>query len=95
MAALTVNGHSVKKRRVSDRWLRIGFGTAGVVLVLAIWQLSTLWLNPILFSSPTRVAAALPRMFSSGRARARRLARRPRIGPSPSGSGWSAGWSSG
>lgn len=66
MAALTINGHSVKKRRASERWLRIGFGTAGVVLVLAIWQLSTLWLNPILFSSPTRVAAALPRMFSSG-----------------------------
>lgn len=66
MAAVTVNGHTVRKRRVSERWLRIGLGTAGIVLVLAIWQLSTLWLNPILFSSPTRVAAALPRMFSSG-----------------------------
>jgi NitT/TauT family transport system permease protein len=56
----------VKRRRLSERWLRIGFGTAGIVVLLGGWQLSSLWLNPILFSTPSRVAAAYPYMIRSG-----------------------------
>ena len=53
-------------RRGRERRLRVGLGVAGIVVVLGAWQLSGLWLNPILFSTPSKVAAAYPYMFRSG-----------------------------
>jgi ABC-type nitrate/sulfonate/bicarbonate transport system permease component len=59
-------GDAGRARRGRERWLRPALGLAGIAVILGGWQLSSLWLNPVLFSTPSRVAAAYPYMFQSG-----------------------------
>lgn len=56
----------LRRRRTKERWLRVLLPIGAVVVLLGLWQLSSLFLNPLLFSNPARVAAAYPRLITSG-----------------------------
>src|SRR5579875_48508 len=54
------------RSRTRERWLRVLLPAGAMALLLGAWQLSSLWLNPLLFSNPLRVARAYRYLFDSG-----------------------------
>lgn len=54
------------RRRARNRVLRILLPAVTIAVLLGGWQLSSLWLNPLLFSNPLDVARAFPGIVTSG-----------------------------
>ena len=53
-------------RRRRRRWREIGIRCASLVIVLSIWEVAGGRLDPVLFATPSRIAAAAVAMLASG-----------------------------
>lgn len=53
------------KSHLSARSSR-AWGVAGVLLILLCWQISAMFLGPLLMASPMETARAIPRLMMSG-----------------------------
>jgi ABC-type nitrate/sulfonate/bicarbonate transport system permease component len=51
-----------------DKLLQLGLGALGIVILLVVWEFAARqgWLNPVIASSPSRIAEAFVRQWSSG-----------------------------
>lgn len=58
----------VSPGRGDDRLLRLVLGAIGMALLVALWEYSATrgWLNPVVLSSPSRIAMAFMRQWGSG-----------------------------